>query len=48
MGEEAKLSLRVMGCILITGIKQRTVRNSVVLHSHKTRRGTGKWMNRKE
>jgi hypothetical protein len=27
MGEESKLSFRVMGCILITGSKQRTVRN---------------------
>jgi len=48
MGEEAKLSYRVMGCILITGSKQKTVRIYVVFPSHKTRRGTGKWNNWKE
>jgi hypothetical protein len=40
MEEEAKLSYRVMGCTLITGSKQRTVRNYVVFPSHKTRKGT--------
>jgi hypothetical protein len=45
MEEEAKLSFRVMGCILITGSKQRTIRSYFVYPSHRTRKGTGKWSN---
>jgi hypothetical protein len=37
-----------MGCILISGSKQRTVGNYVVFPSHETRRETGKWNNWKE